>query len=242
MPPTTQDVDWSLNSLLRVLDAHHITQALTYSLRGKFYDFVSGNTETMRAAEMHPNITGVATIDPRRYFGCEEEVERCVDMGFHVFRFFPDEQGWSIESLPFLRLCERMAEHQVAVLMPAGSWGEQTRMARLLEPFGFPVVAIGATFDVIAESIAVAARNEHFYVETSQMHIVDSISGFVREVGVSHQRTVWSGGQCLMMTPALKSLLGTLAKFFSETTIDEDYRCACTLRDLGVPLPYRGCR
>lgn len=185
MPPTTQDVDWSLNSLLRVLDAHHITQALTYSLRGKFYDFVSGNTETMRAAEMHPNITGVATIDPRRYFGCEEEVERCVDMGFHVFRFFPDEQGWSIASLPFLRLCERMAEHQVAVLMPAGSWGEQTRMARLLEPFGFPVVAIGATFDVIAESIAVAARNEHFYVETSQMHIVDSISGFVREVGAT---------------------------------------------------------
>ena len=181
--PTTQDVDWSLDNLLAILDKHQVDRALTYSLRGKLYDFVSGNDETWQAARDHPQLVPVATIDPRRHFGCREEVQRCIDRGFSVFRFFPDEQGWGISALPFLNICEQLAEHDVAVMLPAGGWGQQTAIARAICPFGFNVVAMGATFTVIAESIAVACECENLFCETSVMHTAGTIEGMAAEVG-----------------------------------------------------------
>ena len=183
--PTTQDVDWSLDNLLTVLDRHQVTRALTYSLRGKRYDFVTGNDETCQAAREHPQLVPVATIDPRRHFGCREEVRRCIDRGFGVFRFFPDEQGWSISSLPFLNICEQLAEHRVAVMLPAGGWGQQTAIANLICPFGFTTVAMAATFGVVAESIAVARQCHNLLCDTSAMCASGAVEAMVAEAGAA---------------------------------------------------------
>ncbi len=183
LPETTQDVDWSLENLLRIMDKYGVDRACTYSLRGKLYEFISGNDETWAAAEEHPRLVPVATIDPQRHFGCLEEAERCADRGFRIFRFFPDEQAWDIGCLPFLRLCEVLAGWPVAVMLPAGPWGQQTRIGELLCSFGFPVVAMDATFTTVAESIAVAARYDNFFCETSMIHTVETVEGFVTEAG-----------------------------------------------------------
>ena len=183
LPEARQDVDWSLDNLLRLIDEKEVARALTYSLRGRLYDFVSGNDETLRAADEHTQLAAVATIDPRRHFGCMEEVDKCAETGFVGFRFFPGEQGWAIDSLPFLRLCERIAEHGLPIMLPAGGWGEQTRIARLIGDFGVPIVAMGATFDVSAESIAVASSCQSFHCETSLMHTVETIEGLAGEAG-----------------------------------------------------------
>ncbi len=182
-PPTTQEIDWSLDNLLAVLDKHQVDRALTYSLRGKMYDFVDGNEETWQAGQNHPQLIPVATIDPQRYFGCREEIQRCVDRGFRIFRFFPDEQGWSISALPFLKICEELAEHDVAVMLPAGG---QTTIGTVICPFGFNVVAIGAGYANVTESIVVAAEYENFFCETSLIHTADTISAMVAEIG-AHQ-------------------------------------------------------
>ncbi len=181
--PTAQEVDWSLDNLLAILDKHQVDCALTYSRRGKLYDFVTGNDETWQAAQDHPQLVPVATIDPRRHFGCLTELERCIDRGFRAFRFFPDEQGWSISALPFLKICEELAAHEVTVMLPAGSWGQQTAIGQLICPFGFNVVATGATFTVVAESIAVAAEYDNFFCETSLIHTAETIPGMVAELG-----------------------------------------------------------
>ncbi len=181
--PTMQEVDWSLDNLLRVIDEHQVDLALTYSLRGKLYDFVTGNHETWEAVQTHPQLVPVATLDPCRHFGCLEEVEHCADRGFRVFRFFPDEQGWAIDSLPFLRICEAVAEYGLAIMLPAGGWGQQSRIAELLCPLGVPVITLAATFTVVAESLAVAAAYDNFFCETSAIHTVESIEGFAQAAG-----------------------------------------------------------
>ncbi len=181
--PTTQEVDWSLDNLLRIIDEQHIDLALTYNLRGKLYEFVTGNHETWRAAQTHPQLVPIATIDPCRHFDCLEEVDRCADRGFRIFRFFPDEQEWAIDSLPFLHICEALAEYGLAIMLPAGGWGQQSRIAELLCPLGVPVVAIGSTFTVVAESIAVAAAYDNFFCDTSAIHTVASIEGFAQAAG-----------------------------------------------------------
>ncbi|MFQ6099388.1 MAG: hypothetical protein ACE5O2_16770, partial [Armatimonadota bacterium] len=118
--------DWSLDSLLSILDRHGVGKALSLSLKGVAYDFSEGNDETLQVSRRHPVIEPVATIDPRRHFGCVEEVSRRVEQGFRVFRFFPTEQGWPINFLPFRRLLERLAEHDVRLILPIAGPGSAT--------------------------------------------------------------------------------------------------------------------
>ena len=95
--------DWSLEALQRLLDRHEVSRALTYSLRGVAFDFVEGNNESVAAAARDERLVPVATVDPRRYVDCVEEVHRCLSEGLRVFRFFPDLQGWPLDGLHFLR-------------------------------------------------------------------------------------------------------------------------------------------
>ncbi len=181
--PTAQDIDWSPGNLRRVLDRHRVERAFTYSLRGVLYDAVTGNDETWAAARLDRRLVPVATLDPRRDVAWRDEISRCIDRGARVFRFFPDEQGWSIGALPFPRIAEALAEHRVTVMLPAGRWGQQTAMAQMLCPLGLTVVAMGATFAVVAESIAVMGEHERFLCETSAMCTGGMIETVVGEAG-----------------------------------------------------------
>lgn len=180
--PTTQDIDWSLDNLRRIMDDHDVSRVLAYSLRGKLYDFVSGNNETLDAASVDGRIIPVATVDPRRHFGCLTEIERCADLGIQVFRFFPDTQGWTVTGLPFMRLCETMAEYRPVVILPAGSWGHQSTIARRLGDFGLDILLTGATFTAIAESLSLDTYSS-LYWETSAMHTVEAVSAMASGVG-----------------------------------------------------------
>ncbi len=181
--PTTQEIDWSLDNLRRILDRHHVARAFTFSLRGMLYDTHAGNDETWAAARLDERLVPVATLDPRRDLAWRDEVRRCIDRGARVFRFFPDRQGWSLGALPFRQIAEALAEHRVAVMLPAGRWGEQTAMAQMLCPLGLTVVAIGAIFDVVAESIAVAAEHDGFLCETSAMCTGGMVETAVEKMG-----------------------------------------------------------
>lgn len=181
--PTVQEIDWSLDNLLRILDRHEVDRAFTYSLLGKVYDPVAGNDETWRAAQQHPQLVPVATLNPARDVVWRDELQRCIDRGFRVFRFFPGEQEWSISGLPFPRIAEALAEHKVTVMLPACGWGQQTAMARMLCPLGLKVIAMSDTFAAIPESAAVLGESTGFFCETSGMCGGGSIETIVGAVG-----------------------------------------------------------
>lgn len=181
--PTVQDVDWSLDNLLAILDGHEVTRALTWSLRGKLYDPGAGNEETWQAAKRHRQLVPVATLDQRRGPGWREELARCLDRGMRIFRLFPEAQGWSIGDLPFRRIAEALAGHAAIVMLPAGGPGQQTAMAQALCPLGLTVVAMGATFAAVAESMAVMAEHRRFLCETSAMCTGGAVEIVVDTVG-----------------------------------------------------------
>ncbi len=176
-------VDWSPEVLLGMLERHGVDRALTYSLRGVLYDFITGNDETWEVCAVDERLVPVATIDPRRHFGCLEEIERCADRGFRVFRFFPDEQGWAINSRPFLNICETIAEEKAAVMLPAGGAGQQSLIGEVIAPFGFNLVIVGAGYGVNAETYAVAAAHENVFCETHMFDTPGTIEGLVWVAG-----------------------------------------------------------
>ncbi|MFO7946141.1 MAG: amidohydrolase family protein [Armatimonadota bacterium] len=175
--------DRSLELLDAILNKHNVHRAMTYSLRGVLYDFVSGNEETLAVCEGNERLIPVATIDPRRHFGCLDEVERCVDRGVGTFRFFPDEQGWTIDSEPFMRICEEIAGAGASVMLPAGPAGHQSLIAERIVPFGFPIVICGAGYATNAETIAVVASHENVFCESHLINTPGTIEGLVWVAG-----------------------------------------------------------
>jgi predicted TIM-barrel fold metal-dependent hydrolase len=164
-----REVDWTIDTLVRLLDKHGITQALTVSLRGVHFDFVTGNEETLAAAKRDARLIPVGTVDPRRYLDCREEVTRCFDEGLRIFRFFPDAQGWPVDGLHFLQVVELIAERKGAVLLPAAGC-RPTAAARLLSDFGIPVVLLGAGYSIFGELLAAMVACPNLYCDGHKLN------------------------------------------------------------------------
>jgi len=62
--------DIALETLLRLMEEKGISRACTLSARGVFYDFIEGNQETLAAAQAHPQLMAVGTVNPCRWLGC----------------------------------------------------------------------------------------------------------------------------------------------------------------------------
>jgi predicted TIM-barrel fold metal-dependent hydrolase len=197
--------DWSLPTLLKILEQHRVERALTVSLRGKYYDFVTGNDETLEACRNHPVLLPAATVDPRQYLDCAEEVRRCVDHGFLAFRFFPDSQGWPLEWLPFFEICELIAEHNLPIILPAGQAGTITAAGRHLAPYGVRVLFLGAGYSLMAEVIAAIKQYPRFYFDT---HLLDTPGAFevLCQAGAADRIVLGSGAPERYFESALNML------------------------------------
>lgn len=187
-----QRVDWAPETLVALLEQYAVDRALAYSLRGALYDFATGNDETWEVCSRYEQLIPVATVDPRRHFGCLDEIERRADQGFPVFRFFPDQQGWTISSLPFLKMCEAMAEHDVAVMLPAGPAGHQSLIGEKVAPFGFNIVMVGAGYAVNAETYAATAAYRNVFAETHMFDSPGTLEGLAWVAG-AHKLVFGSG-------------------------------------------------
>ena len=163
--------EWSLADLLAVLARHEVDRAYTHSWRAVQYAGPEGNDETLRACEEHEVLRPVAVLDPRRYFDCREEARRRVRQGFRVFRFFPDVQGWSVEALPFRKICATLGELGAAAIVPAGASGQPTRIAERTADLGLNMLLIGGGYSTIGEILALLEDFPHVYTDG---HVMDS--------------------------------------------------------------------
>ena len=101
-------VDSSFENLVSLLTKANVERAFTCSMRGVFYDHVEGNDETLkRCRGSGGRLVPVATINPQRYFGVTEEVDRLMGLGFRLIRFFPGSQEWHPAQRHFTRLLEK---------------------------------------------------------------------------------------------------------------------------------------
>jgi predicted TIM-barrel fold metal-dependent hydrolase len=216
--------DLSLETLLHLLQRHGVDQALTHSLRGVEYDFLTGNEETLRAARAHPALLPVATVHPGRHAHCHDEVLRAADSGFVALRFFPDAQGWPIVSQPFLDLCELVAEVGLPIILPAGPAGQQTVIGERLGPLGVNVLLVGSGYGVNAETAAVLAQWPSFYTEShlydtpDTLEYVGQVAGYDRLVFGSNIpdrnfAAAYQQGACADFTP------GQRADFFAGNVL-----------------------
>lgn len=201
-------VDASPTRLLEELRAHRVERAVVASLKAAFYDHHAGNLEMLRVVAEHPELLPAGVIDPRRYLGWREEVERLIEAGVRVFRFLPEHQGWPIDYAPFHQVLEELSGRRVVAMVSLSQPGEATVLARIIGDLDLPVIlsGLGDAYIFFAELLVVGYRHDRVYVETHAFSTPDAYELFTRELGA--ERLVYgSGAPLYYMQVALRPLL-----------------------------------
>jgi hypothetical protein len=175
--------DIALNTLLELMDRNGIKRACTLSARGVFYDFVEGNDETLAAAQAHPQLIPVGTVNPCHWLGCLDEAQRLIDQGVRLFRFFPQYQEWNIGQTPFRKLLrERLAAAGIAFMVPAEMGF--TAIGEMAAGIQNPVIVESFRYSSLAEAIVVMQQVSNLYIETHLIASPNWVEVLKAEVGV----------------------------------------------------------
>jgi hypothetical protein len=175
--------DIALNTLLHLLDEHQVSRACTLSAEGVFYDFVQGNRETLDAAQAHPQLIPVGTVNPCRWLGCLDEARWLLDQGIRLFRFFPQYQEWHIGQAPFRKLLrEVLAPAGVALMIPAEMGF--TAIGNMAADIPNPVIVESFRYASLAEALVVMQEVPNVFVETHMINSPNWVELLKAEVGV----------------------------------------------------------
>lgn len=175
--------DIRLETLLRLMQEKGIRQACTLSARAVFYDFVEGNQETLAAAQAHPQLIPVGTVNPCRWLGCIDEARRLIDQGVRLFRFFPQYQEWNIGQAPFRKLLrEVLADSDVALMFPAEMGF--TAIGDMAATIRNPVIVESFRYSSLAEAIVVMQEVPNVLIETHLINSPNWVELLKAEVGV----------------------------------------------------------
>ncbi len=177
-----------LDAVKREAALHGIARLVTCSFRGIFDDFVLGNEETLQACAVHPELIPAATINPHRWLGVEEEIDRLLARGVQIFRFFPEFQHWPYRFQPFCALLEKLQSAAAMVICPARvgehqSNGIITELGELAARYDLTFIITGVYYGNLAEAIAVAKACENVLLETHLLNSPDGYEVLVSELG-----------------------------------------------------------
>lgn len=162
--------DISAEALVRLLRQHEINAALTLSTTGIFADFLRGNEETVSLCQRAGKLLlPVGTVDPRRYVGSLEEIDKRVEQGVRVWRLFPELQGWPLETRPVGAILQRLADRGCTLLISAGKPGEPSRVAERTAPMKLTTVLLGVTNLLLGEMVALLDEAPHIWIETRRL-------------------------------------------------------------------------
>jgi len=158
-----------------------VENCVSISLRGVFYDSLSGNEETLGASDEIPFILPAATLDPRKFYGRLEpgvELER-----FSVLRVFPDAQGWPFDFAPFYRVLEAASRSGLPVMAPAMGHGSTTVLLRATSKYGIPVIVTSVNYSTLSEVLALLPDHEDMKVCIDMLNTPDGIELVCDEFG-----------------------------------------------------------
>lgn len=162
--------DLSVETLLQGMAQNKITYSLITATSGIFYDYRQGNSETLAQAKAHSSqLFPVATLDPRAYPECLDEVQKRAEEGFRFFRFFPERQEWPIRFAPFQEALKQCDAVGVPVAVEIAQAGDCTALAEAASSLKIPVLLAGVTSALLPEVLAVMRADSRFYIETTHL-------------------------------------------------------------------------
>jgi predicted TIM-barrel fold metal-dependent hydrolase len=192
--PRLQPADaYGINAAQRELTGHGISTALLATRTGAAYRAEVGNDLALSAAGSHAGVRvlPLVTLNPRQYLDWPAELDRTVAAGVAGIRFFPDEQGWTVDSEAFQAMAHRV-RGRLPLLVPVSQFGDASRIGRATEEMDGPVILVGGHYSQLGDCLAALKRWSHLYLETSRLGQFRGIETVVNEVGA--ERLLFGSG------------------------------------------------
>ena len=181
------DVETMLEQLRRV----PCSVAFVHCQQG-ISDMVLANDQTLALCRAHPWLRPVGVIQPRDTFTWRREVERCLAAGARLFRIYPDQGHWPVDSVLLTEIVERLAGTGAALLVDATMPGLPSKVAAATAAAGVPLIFTEARYYPLAELLPLAERYPHVFLETSRLTSPEGIERCVETVGAD--RLVFGSG------------------------------------------------
>lgn len=178
-----REIDISVETLAQVMQQHGVVRYLAVSTTAIFYDFRTGNDETLTLGQKYQGLVPVATVDPRQYIDCIQELEKRSQQGFLLYRLFPDLQGYPLTFAPLHDVLAKLNELSKPVMITTPRLGDATQVAEIVALNQTPVILSGINYANLGEAIAVMKTNAHIYLETHLLNSPDAFEILCSEVG-----------------------------------------------------------
>jgi predicted TIM-barrel fold metal-dependent hydrolase len=176
-------IDVSVNQLRKMMEQNQITRAVTISLQSIHYDFRLGNQETIDIAKSTPELIPAFSVDPRRYFGCTEEIRLRASQGCKLIRLFPELQGWHFDAAPIPKILQAIADAKLVLMVESRAWGVATKYAESANRYGIPIILTGISYFNFGEALALMNLYPQVYIEPRILDSPDGIELAAKEAG-----------------------------------------------------------
>jgi hypothetical protein len=200
------DPRYSSTALLEKMGRHQVACALAYSQQAVEYDARAGNGEAISLARANRRILPVGVLDLKETPRWQDELARCLNSGVRVFRFFPREQAWTLDSASFRQVLRALRGSGACLVFGETRWQTSDLVARLTAGLGLPVILADLCYDAISEAIAVMQEHPHVYAETNWLATVGAVNVMVHAVGAG-RLLYGSGAPAHPMQKALNQVL-----------------------------------
>lgn len=207
-------LNMSIERLIGEMDTHKIAGSLAQSTLGIYDSYERGNAAIIEAARGNNRLVPVASINPLRYFGTVDDMRKICSPGFRIFRFYPDEQGWVIESAAFAQVLRQLAEVKLPFIIDASKSGDPSAVAKVASGYPAPVIIGSISLDTLSESLAVMADNPNIMIETHELHIPGALEMIAQRAGAD--RIVFGSGG------PLRSIASALSYITNSGLSEED--------------------
>jgi len=199
-------LDLSVERLLRDMERYKVTSSVTLSTMGIFNDYQKGNEATMAVAA-DKRLIPAGTINPQTYFSSADEIAR-IAQNFRLFRFFPEEQGWPIDSVAFELVLKHIAPFKPAVMVDATYPGEPSRLMKIVRDYPGTVVLSSISDNTLAEALALMLELPNVVVETHELHVPGALKLLSERVG-AHRIIFGSGAPRRSTASSLNYILNS---------------------------------
>lgn len=175
--------DLPVEALTTLMQQNGVSRSLTLSTLGMLMDSTVGNAITKAACNELPHLLPVATLNPLSFIGDTQPITRLKADGFVMVRFFPDDQGWKVNSLSFLEIVRTLTALQMPLMIAASKPGDITSLLSALGDYPGSVVLAEVTVDAIAELLPALRRCPNWLVETSRLNSMGTLALISQTVG-----------------------------------------------------------
>lgn len=191
-------LDMSIERLISEMDANKIAGCLAQPTLGIYDSHDRGNAAIIEAVRGNTRLAPVATVNPLRYFGRDEDMQKICALGFRMFRFRPVEQGWAIDSAAFAHVLKQLASANMPFMVDAAHSGGPSAVVRAAAGYTAPVILSSVSLETLSEALAVMADNSNFLIETHELHVPGALEMIAARVG--SDRIVFGSGAPLRST------------------------------------------